>query len=232
MLQAISSKWLAFKSRLNPYPPILDPQEFMTGQWYVDVDHYYQNGNNVEKRKTLYMKSYRKNVGNEVFFSIYNVTDSNSNVLFRKFIARFLDENKTMVSFSSVSDSIEENLVNFTFTKDFDSSRKTRGPIPNTDCNFSLILAPNGVMPLVILNNTSQELYNIGFTRKLTESASIPLKWYHVVSIIGMFVVIGYMISQPDAPEACPACKQQKQDDDKAQDAPVKKKSDLEKKND
>lgn len=231
MFRNLFMKWMNFASGMSRFPPIVDPQEFMTGDWNVNMEHFSSNGNTFEKQKRFFVSAFRKNVGTEVYATIYNVTNSNTKVFYKKFMVNFEDEGKTQATLSILDDKDYVNFFNISFQTRPDSSRFARGHINGYDLNYSLTLSRVGQIQFILLNTTRRDVMNIVFDRKGADDGQPTLKWYHVASIIGMFVTIAFMIMQPnEVPEQPVQPKEGDGEDEKKE--PKQKKSEEAKKND
>ena len=180
------------------FPKIEDPQEFITGNWDLELKRYFPNGFDNGKPEYYFMKSFRKNVGNEVYISIFNVTKQGSKKLLSKYEVLFLNEEKNAAKLFQVNGEEKEEILEIPSIQiEKDSTRYIRGHYNNQ--NFSLYLYPSNSMRLTFVDVDTKYITNIQFGRNIPEGQEPnPIQWYTILGLIGMFAIIGYMIAQPD----------------------------------
>ena len=191
------SFWSLYDLPIFRLPEIKDTQEFITGKWNLELKNYFPNGNQDGKPRYFSLTSYRKNVGDSVYISVYNQTKQGSKKILNKYEILFLNQEKDEAKAFLVDGDNKIELAHVNINIEKDSTRSMRGKYENS--NFSLYLYPSNTARLTFVEEGSQYITNIQFERETPEGQQEnPMKWFSIVGLIGMFAIIGYMISLPD----------------------------------
>ena len=189
--------WSLYDLPFFKLPEIEDTQEFITGKWNSEMKNYFPNGNEDGKPKYFFINSYRKNVGDTVYLTVYNKTNQGAKKMLNKYEVLFMNQEKSEAKAFLVEGETKTELAHVNIQIEKDSTRYMRGTYK--DSNFSLYLYPSNTARLTFVQEGTKYITNIQFEREVPEGQQEnPIKWYTIVGLVGMFGIIGYMVCLPD----------------------------------